>query len=80
MAQTPDERARTVVCAGSHGEHDELVATDARDGVRLADDRLEPARERLQHDVACAVTSHVVDLLEAVEVDRDEREGLARPS
>ena len=61
-------------------EHDELVATDAGDGVRLAENRLEPARERLQHEVACAMTPHVVDLLEAVEVDRDEREGFARPS
>ena len=80
VAQTPDERARTVVCAGSDREHDELVATDARDGVRLAENRLETAREGLQHEVACAMTAHVVDLLEAVEIDRDEREGLARPA
>ena len=76
----PDERCRALVAPGSDREDDELVAADARDRVRLAHDRLEPARERLQHAVACAVTADVVDVLEAVEVDRDERERLARPS
>ena len=49
IAQTPDERARTLVAPGSHREDDELVAADARDRVRLAHDRLEAPRERLEH-------------------------------
>ena len=56
--------------AGPDREHDELVAADACDGVRFADDRLEAPRERLQNGVAGAVAADVVDVLEAVEVDR----------
>jgi hypothetical protein len=52
--------------------------TDAGDGVRLAHDCLEAPRERLQHQVAGAVPAHVVDVLEPVEVDGDQRERLAR--
>ncbi len=78
VAKTPDERCRALVSAGPDGEHDELVSADAGDRVRFANDGLEPARERLQDRVAGAVASHVVHVLEAVEVDRDQRERLAR--
>ncbi len=78
LAEAPDERARAVVASRSDREHDELVPTDARDRVRFADDGFEAPRERLQHDVACPVPADVVDVLEPVEVDRDQRERLAR--
>ena len=80
VSETADECACAVVVAGPDREHDELVASDARDRVGLAHDRLEPPRERLEHDVARAVAADVVDVLEAVEVDRDQRERLARPA
>ena len=78
VAQTPDERGRALVPAGPDGEHDELVAADAGDRVRFADDGLEPPRKCLQDRVAGSVASHVVDVLEAVQVDRYQRERLAR--
>ena len=78
VPQPSDERAGAVVASGDDREDDELVAADASNRVRLADDRLEAAREGLQHDVAGSVTPDVVDVLEAVEIDDDERERLAR--
>ena len=78
VAKTPDERGRALVSAGPDGEHDELVAADAGDRVRFPDDGLEPPRKCLQDRVAGTVASHVVDVLEAVQVDRDQRERLAR--
>ena len=78
LAETPHERARAVVAPRSHREHDELVPTYASDRIRFPDDRFEAPRESLQHDVACPVPADVVDVLEPVEVDRDQRERLAR--
>ncbi len=81
MTEPTDQSAGIVlVGARAHRQHDELVSADARDRVALADDRLEPARERPEDHVACPVPAHVVDVLEAVEVDRDQREGLTRPA
>ena len=73
MPEPADERGRLLVVAGAEGEDHELVAADARDGVARADDRLEAAGERAQDGVAGAVTADVVHVLEAVEVDADQR-------
>ena len=69
-----------LLASGAEREHDELVSADAGDGVGLAYDRLEAAGERLQHDVAGAVPSDVVHVLETVEIDGDEGEALAGAS
>ena len=53
------------------------VTAHARDRVAGSHDRFEPASDRLQDGVAGAVAAEVVDLLEAVEVDEDERERAA---
>ncbi len=78
IAQPADEGSRPVVAPGTHREDDELVPADASHGVRLADDRLEASCERLQHEIARAMSADVVHVLEAVEVDRDQGERLAR--
>ena len=78
-AQPTDERRGAIFASGADREDDELVSTDACHGVCFTYDRLESACECLQHDVAGTVAPDVVDVLEAVEVDCDEREGLARP-
>ena len=61
-------------------EDDELVAAHAGDGVRLADDRLEAPSDRPQHLVARFVSPDVVDALEPVEIDDEERERLPAAS
>ena len=58
-------------------QDDELVSADAGDGVRRPHDRLEPARDRAQHRLP-ASTAHVVDPLEAVQIDDEEGERLLR--
>ena len=50
-----------------------------RDRVRGADDRLEAPPDGAQHLVRL-VTAHVVDALESVQVDDEEREQLLRPA
>ena len=74
----PTSAARGVVAAGLHRQDDELVAADA--GDRVASRRIASNRraKRPQDCVAGSVAADVVDVLEAVEVDHDEREGLAR--
>ena len=79
MPEPAHERGRLLVVAGAEGEDHELVASDARDGVARADDRLEAAGERAQDGVAGPVTADVVHVLEAVEVDADHGERLAAP-
>jgi hypothetical protein len=60
------------------GEHHELVTADAGDGVHRAENGTQPARGLLQHHVARGVTLGVVDLLEVVEVDEEDRRVRAR--
>ena len=83
MAHAPHERRGLLVVARPHRENHELVSADAGNGVARANDRLEALRERAEHGVARAVPPDVVHLLEAVEVDDDEREllvgALSRP-
>jgi hypothetical protein len=50
-------------------EQDELVATEARDGVAVPDARGEALADDLQHLVADVVPQAVVDQLEVVEID-----------
>ena len=76
VLEPADERTRPLVATRAHREDDELVASDPRDGVRLAHDGLEAPRERLQDEIAGAVAADVVDVLEPVEVDGDQRERL----
>ena len=80
MSQPSHERGGLLVVVRREREDDELVAADARHGVAGAHDRLEASRQRAQDRVAGAVTADVVDVLEAVEVDDDERERLVRPA
>ncbi len=77
MPEPAGEGRRLVVLARPEREHDELVPTDPRDGVGLADDRLEPTADRPENRVARLVAADVVDALEAVEVDDEQRERLA---
>ena len=55
-------------------QHDgEFVAAKARHGVRLADGVLQAARDHPQHVVAGAVSQGVVDALERIEVENQQR-------
>ena len=54
---------------GDLGQQDrELVATEARDALRVAEDALQPRPDPLKQEVAVVVAERVVDVLEAVEV------------
>jgi hypothetical protein len=55
-------------------EHDELVAAEARDRVGVANDVVQAPGDRAQQVVADVVAEAVVDRLERVEVDVEERE------
>ena len=70
-----DHRA---LAQGRGRQHDaELVAAGAREQVAGAKARLRHQREMLQAGVARGVAMGVVDLLEAVEIDHEQRERLA---
>ena len=79
MSKSPDEGCSLFVVDGGQREDDELVAADARHGVARTHDSLEPPAERAKNGVSGAMAPDVVHVLEAVEVDRDEREGLLHP-
>ena len=54
---------------GYLGQQDrELVATEARDALRVTEDALQPRPDPLKQEVAVVVAERVVDVLEAVEV------------
>ena len=80
MAQPADQRGRLVLVPRPEAEDRELVAADARDRVALADDVLESAGKADQYLVTCAVAADVVDLLEPVQVERDDGERLPGPA
>ena len=67
-------RAPSVVASGE--QQAELVAAEAGDGVALPQQALEALGERGQQPVAVLVPQRVVDLLEVVEVEEDERDTL----
>ena len=60
-------------------EHGELVAADARRRVGVADDGVDAIGEGDDHGVADVVAELVVDRLEAVEVEVQQRDRLAEP-
>ena len=81
-AVTPASESRTraircsaLACAGLRGEHAELVAAEAHDGVLRAHGVDERRGGVAQQLVAGVVAEAVVDGLEAVEVEREHREG-----
>ncbi len=55
------------------GDDDELVSAETGEGIWGADDVAEAAGDVLEKLVADVVTEGVVDLLEAVEIDHEER-------
>ena len=67
-----DERARRVGCV--LGDDGELVTAEARDELSGAERGGEPLRDLDEQLVAAVVTERVVDLLEPVEVDEEDRE------
>ena len=58
-------------------EDEELVAAVAADGVRLADARHQALRDRAQDLVADAVTERIVDVLETIAVQEQDRDAAA---
>ena len=65
--------------AGDAGQHEhELLASEAADGVALADDRAQLGGRGGEHLVALGVAVGVVDALEVVEVHDDDAERAAR--
>ena len=61
-------------------EDHELVAASARDRVGLADAGPDPGRDATQESVPVAVPDGVVDLLESIEIEEQERRSLAAPA
>ena len=64
---------------GLRGEHAELVTPEPGDGVLGAHGPPQGAGDVAQQVVAGGVTEAVVELLEAVEVQHHQSEGLPRP-
>ena len=67
---TADARAGILHIAQDHGE---LVATQARDGVAFLDAGAQALRDDGQQLVAGLVAQRIVDLLEVVQVDVEQR-------
>ena len=60
-------------------QHHELVPAEAADGIAFAQASAQPFRDFLEHAVAGFVAERVVDVLEAVEVDEQDRQLHAVP-
>ena len=54
-------------------EDTELVTSEARNDVRFAENRLQNLRKQAQQLIACFVTVPVVDLLQAVSIDEQDK-------
>ena len=78
VAESSHEHRGFVVCRRAEREHDEFVPSDARDRVDAADHALETLRDHAEDDVPHLVPADVVDALEPVEIDDEERERLCR--
>ena len=63
---------------GADLDDGEFVAADAGDGVGLAQQRAQPVADLLDELVAGIVAERVVDLLEAVEIEHEQGDLLAR--
>ena len=57
-------------------EHDEFVAAEARDEILRPQHVAQPVGDRAQQLVAAGMAERVVDLLELVEVDEQQRRQL----
>ena len=73
-----DPLARALGGARAPQQHGELVAAEAGDPVPLAQSGEDPRAELREHAVAGVVAERVVELLEVVEVDDEQRERLVR--
>ena len=76
VANSPRIRSASALASRrsvARGKQDELVAAEAREAVLLAGDTLKPLRHDAQQLIADGVTERVVDLLEAIEVDPQQR-------
>ncbi|MDP9394735.1 MAG: hypothetical protein M3Q27_11025 [Actinomycetota bacterium] len=71
----PDEVVETELPRGVLQQDRELVAAEARDGVLRPHGSDQPRHDRLQQLVPDVVPQRVVDVLEPVEVDEDDRDG-----
>ena len=67
------ELDRAAGAADVGADHDELVAAEPRDRVGRPDRLGQPSREGEQHLVAGGVAGRVVDQLEAVEIEHEDR-------
>ena len=67
------DEADVIVVAQRPAQHDELVAPEAGDGVDVPGQEREPAPDLGEHLVAGVVAERVVDLLEVVQVDVQDR-------
>ena len=77
LAHAGGERRRLVVAGDGGGEDGEGVAAEMRERVERADGAREALRDLDEHAVAEIVAQDLVDLVEAVEVEEDEREAAA---
>src|SRR4051794_27379909 len=57
-------------------QNGEFIAAEACQGVFLADRLLEARGDELQETIASRVAEHVVDALEAVEIEKMQRENM----
>ncbi len=74
-ARPVDDGARDVVLrAGFGDDRDDLVESHPRRATRVAQRLHQPADQRLQHLIADVAAEGIVDVLEAVDVEHDERE------
>ena len=71
------DRPGALQVGGGRQQDRELVAAQARDRVAVADAVVQALGELDQQQVADVVAKGVVDLLEAVEIEQQERQGLA---
>ena len=75
----PREPERVARVARGH-DHAELLAAQAADDVRGADDALQQVGELDEHEVAEAVAVDVVHALEVVEVEHEHGDRVVRPA
>ena len=75
----PDDGRRAGEVGRRRRQDAELVAAQPRDGVAVAQAVDEPLGDELEQLVAVLVAERVVDLLELVEVQHQERQRLAGP-
>ena len=68
------------VFVGADDDHHEFVAADSGDFVARPHDGFDPVADFLEHGIAGLMAERVVDVLEAIEVDQDQRDDSRRNS